>query len=126
MCGYCPEQTELQFDEAACLLPSLAFFHGKPSYSKGKLGSFLFMIIPVSQGLGYNSNYKWFCTGCPRKWQQIMYLFQKLLKSCNLVFVSKGCSDYRIMTILLQSPCNHDFCSRRLLGLTCYACILLL
>ena len=53
MCGYCPEQAELQFDEAACLLPSLAFFHGKPSYSKGKLDTFPFMIKSVSEGLGY-------------------------------------------------------------------------
>lgn len=72
----------------------------KLSCSKDKLGSFLFMITPVSMTSTTNGS----VLPGPGNGNKSCFCFKKLIKSCNPVFVSKGCYDYCVLTLLLPPP----------------------
>lgn len=97
-------------EEPACLL----FSHKSYLIIKTNLGSFLFMIKPVSQALGdapCNVNYKWPCAACFRYWQSCL-CFKKLISIllpslCIKALLWLPCWDH----LLLCPPCNLVFFS---------------
>ena len=77
-----------------------ASYSKKPSYSKDKLASFLFMIKSVSQGLGQGLPVILTTNGSvlPVSGMAIMFLFQKVNNHlATLTLFQKGCYGYLVM-----------------------------